>query len=84
MKTETVHKSDCSTHNEPAYPNSSCDCQPLELHTKQMMVDVWQLPDSCINVECEVKYTLDRIESVTYMGDNVSGLVDLEELFKRV
>lgn len=20
------HKSDCSTHNEPAYPNGECDC----------------------------------------------------------
>lgn len=21
-----IHKSDCATHNEPAYPNGPCDC----------------------------------------------------------
>lgn len=25
-KADTVHASDCATHNEPAYPNGPCDC----------------------------------------------------------
>ena len=24
------HASDCSVHNEPAYPNGPCDCDPPE------------------------------------------------------
>lgn len=27
-KTEILHQSDCSLHNEPAYPNGKCDCCP--------------------------------------------------------
>lgn len=81
---ETLHKSDCAVHNEPAYPNGPCDCGGIICHTKQMFVEVEHLAESLINVECEVRYTDESIVSVTYMGDNVTDLVDLGGLLKEI
>jgi hypothetical protein len=52
---ETIHTSDCATHNEPAYPNGPCDCgasQPAESKraalTNEQITDIWNsMPGGC-------------------------------------
>lgn len=48
MKTETLHKSDCAVHNEPAYPNGPCDWGAIEKPI----------------VEFETEYQLDQFRTI--------------------